>query len=697
MVVANNLLAMNAQRQFKNVNNAKRKSSERLSSGYRINRSADDAAGLAISEKMRRQIRGLNKGASNSQDGISLLQVADGALAEVHDMLHRITELSVQAANDTNTEQDRQAIQKEISQIISEIDKVGNNTEFNTKKLFCGPDTAVVDGSAPTTPTPSTPVLPTDHVTPIQSSFSVVGTPSGIAAGTKTISANTSSISIAGTNLSWSDFKQGGINLDLDNIVAGNYSTDFKGMKISFTVGADANKDDIVNALNNASFDIKSTTQTTTPISFSNVKVNAGTQTDSVLSGAWHSAERETYFFADDSGVRLENNRGTTYSSFTWSELGISDINNAGGQTATLNDSVTGISFSANIKSGATKQDVISAFTTKFTWDYVDCKETENALKGITVLSGSGITNRGVDGVSVSQIKFSHNVSVGDLYTELGYTTPSSRINGVTADIKITKNDQGTYCATYEAANGHTHSEIYNSPGSLSNNAKMGGLSNSISELNLVLKNTGTNADKQKEALETHLGETIATVSLPSPYKFSMTEKTVTSTTYLVGNVKTKPYSPSGEVAPTDPDSPSTGDSVDTEPLKLWIQSGSEEMSGMYIEIDKMNADILGISGIDVSTHKNASESLTKVQKAVAMVSDNRSKIGAQQNRLEHAKKIADNISENTEAAESRIRDTDMAKEMVEQSKQNILEQVGTTMMAQANQSTQGVLSLLQG
>lgn len=137
MVIIHNMEAMNSQRQYGITGTKKRKSAEKLSSGYKINRAADDAAGLAISEKMRRQIRGLNQGAFNVQDGISLLQVADGALNEVHDMLHRISELSVKASNGTNTGTDREYIQQEISQIISEIDRIGYTTEFNERKLFC--------------------------------------------------------------------------------------------------------------------------------------------------------------------------------------------------------------------------------------------------------------------------------------------------------------------------------------------------------------------------------------------------------------------------------------------------------------------------------------------------------------------------------------------------------------------------------
>ncbi|MDH8678584.1 flagellin [Fusibacter bizertensis] len=138
MRINNNLMAMNTHRQL-GINNAQgAKSIEKLSSGYRINRAGDDAAGLAISEKMRGQIRGLDQASRNSQDTISLIQTAEGALNESHAILQRMRELSVQSANDTNTDSDRKALQGEVKQLVSELDRIGNTTEFNTKKLLEG-------------------------------------------------------------------------------------------------------------------------------------------------------------------------------------------------------------------------------------------------------------------------------------------------------------------------------------------------------------------------------------------------------------------------------------------------------------------------------------------------------------------------------------------------------------------------------
>lgn len=138
MIINHNIMAMNAYRQLTITNNAGAKALEKLSSGLRINRAGDDAAGLAISEKMRGQIRGLQQASRNAQDGISLIQTAEGGLNEVHSILQRMRELVTQAANDTNTIQDRQQIQQEISELQKEVTRIANTTEFNTQKLLSG-------------------------------------------------------------------------------------------------------------------------------------------------------------------------------------------------------------------------------------------------------------------------------------------------------------------------------------------------------------------------------------------------------------------------------------------------------------------------------------------------------------------------------------------------------------------------------
>ena len=138
MIVQHNMTALNANRQLGITNGLLAKSTEKLSSGYRVNRAADDAAGLSISEKMRGQIRGLNQASSNAQDGQSLIQTAEGALNEIHAVLQRMRELTVQASNDTNVSADRRAISLEVAALASEIDRIASQTEFNTMKLLDG-------------------------------------------------------------------------------------------------------------------------------------------------------------------------------------------------------------------------------------------------------------------------------------------------------------------------------------------------------------------------------------------------------------------------------------------------------------------------------------------------------------------------------------------------------------------------------
>lgn len=138
MIVQHNMQAANTNRYFNIAVESQSKTAEKLASGYRVNRAADDAAGLSISEKMRAQIRGLNQASTNAQNGISLIQTAEGALQEIHAVLQRMSELATQAANDTNVTADRDAIKKEINAIASEVNRIASTTEFNTMKLLSG-------------------------------------------------------------------------------------------------------------------------------------------------------------------------------------------------------------------------------------------------------------------------------------------------------------------------------------------------------------------------------------------------------------------------------------------------------------------------------------------------------------------------------------------------------------------------------
>lgn len=222
MRINNNMMAMNTHRQLGISTNNGSKSMEKLSSGHRINRAGDDAAGLAISEKMRGQIRGLNQASRNSQDGISMIQTAEGALTEVHAMAQRMRELAVQANNDTNTNDDLGELQKEFNQLKEEITRVGNKTEFNTKNLLNGSlGSQAADGSTTIA-----------DLTAAGVSLDVAGVASG----------STLTFTLDGTNsISVSDgLTTQQINIDPQDIKAGStLNFDKIGLKMSF--GADVN------------------------------------------------------------------------------------------------------------------------------------------------------------------------------------------------------------------------------------------------------------------------------------------------------------------------------------------------------------------------------------------------------------------------------------------------------------------------
>jgi len=197
MIINHNITALNTHRQLSSATNAQANSMEKLSSGLRINSAKDDAAGLSISEKMRGQIRGLEQASSNAQDGISLMQTAEGALNETHDILQRMRELAVQSSNDTNTTTDRDEIQKEINSLTSEINRIGNTTEFNTQKLLNGDKNGA--GSA--------------EVTAVQGVFSV-----GI---TDTVTAG---ITIDSTNITGADLAEVITNINADAGLSAKYT-----------------------------------------------------------------------------------------------------------------------------------------------------------------------------------------------------------------------------------------------------------------------------------------------------------------------------------------------------------------------------------------------------------------------------------------------------------------------------------------
>ena len=460
--VVNNLSAMNAQRQFNITGSTIRKSMEKLSSGYRINRAADDAAGLTISEKMRSLIRGINQGSDNIQDGISVMQIADGALAEVHGMLHRMTELSIKAANGTNTAADRQAIQSEINELSAEITRIGKTTEFNTMPIL--DDISGEDGEGKTT-----------------------------------------------ALVSCSSADKGYLN--------------------------------------------------------EAVRIN----------GSWYPSATMDFSKLNEKNIKKLNGAGF---SFTCS------------------------------------QSCAEAFDFKLTLDG-------------TPSSASDLTG-----------KVTHHYSV---------------------DISGCKTGKEVVDRIYEYVNNHQ-------PGNKEYSTDPNGIN--VSHSNTMKKT----ADG--------MGLTIYANSYP---KGSDTE----AISFAENKYKNSRY---GRINCKDLTRIVSNDVINTFP----IQCSNVPDDNLIIETYRMNASILGVDNLNVSSQEGARTAIAQIEDALAIVSEQRSAYGAFQNRLEHSYANNTNKAENMTAAESRIRDTDMAKEMTILTTANILSQAGSAMLSQAMQNPQSVLSLLQ-
>lgn len=581
MVVQHNLTAMNSNRMLGITTGQQAKSSEKLSSGYRINRAADDAAGLTISEKMRKQMRGLDRASTNAQDGISCVQTAEGALTEVHAMLQRMNELAVQSANGTNSEADRKAIQDEIAQLVTEIDRVSETTKFNETYLLKGGE-----GSKTETKETVNPAYKDTISTEKTLKFNAAGT---------TLYATKDGVNEAITDANFNDIFEIGTVTSVvtqdaaDKVAAGDYTivdvakTDADGFLGMHTIANDKVEEDITY------------TWDSTNSVFTN-DLNADTIT---------KAELET-------------------------KLGL----NAGDITA--NAAMDGKTFS------------LKAATLTKTGDYY----AENGTEALT---------------DMDIIKAVANGD--DLYTKAATTEE-------TEGAKVMDGYQ-----IYKVAPDETTDFGAQLNDKLATEADIAGIYTVESDL---LQDAGGNAvspDKLADYFEKD-----------GKYKGGLYKDDGAGNLLEVGAEQIDDYVDSNR----ETVEVTTRNALE---LNLHVGADSEDTNKIKLTIKSMDATTLGLKengkAIDLSTEETATNAIDTISNAIAEVSAQRSALGAIQNRLEHTIANLDNVVENTTAAESRIRDTDMAEEMVEYSKNNILAQAGQSMLAQANQSTQGVLSLL--
>lgn len=543
MIINHNITALNTHRQLSTNSAATSKNIEKLSSGLRINRAGDDAAGLAISEKMRGQIRGLDMASKNAQDGISLIQTAEGALNETHSILQRVRELSVQSANGTNTEEDRKALQSEVKQLKSEIDRIGDTTEFNTKKLLNG-------------------ALKTDGA--------VVGTDS--TNGAKVL--NQTAAKLAGaTNFNAVD----------GSAIAWTAKDKIKIDTVEIEIDWDKGLSDAEKTLMKSDY-------SATPMTASQ-KSDIKAAMEKVINQA------------------------------------ITDHNAANG-TNVANVKLYEAGGKLTIESGSNGQ------TSEL--------DTTNATILSTFVDAAVTTNKGQD--------------------QLAKTVPAEALSFEINGVKLKTAALTTAAAGADATGVATDMQTKIRAAIDTYNTSAG-----------LVKGQDGFIDKDAVFVEAKDGR-FSITSANGPVKFNEAE----------GSTLVK------DLGLTQAQTDASGNGG------MTFQIGANKGQSITFGINDMRSSALGISSVDISTTAGASASITSLDKAISSVSSERAKLGAVQNRLEHTINNLNTSSENLTAAESRVRDVDMAKEMMEQTKNNILAQAAQAMLAQANQQPQGVLQLLR-
>lgn len=628
MIINHNIAALNTYRQLSSNNVMGQKSLEKLSSGLRINRAGDDAAGLAISEKMRAQIRGLDQAARNAQDGISMIQTAEGALNEVHAILQRMRELATQAANDTNTEVDRGEIQKEINQLTSEINRIGNTTEFNTQKLINGEKNNTYSKEV----VGMNFVGGTDTTTNVGNTGLDVKLLSGenaIEAGEHTldITVERNTRDVQTVNAAFSD---------LDGTGAGK-GVVFEGNKIDVDgtiIGDDwtLTWDDTENAF---------------------VLTNAGGTVEDLIKVGEAYNNHGISFQINDKGS-IANSETLTFTttdnnakSFNTAQVGFvtgGDTTNPSGVTVNLTD----------------EKELSAAGGGKVTVEWTSDSEITITL---TDKDGNKLAEDKVNGSSTYN---NHGININ--FNE----SATTEMVGAKIEINI---DNDTYTVKGKLDGG--------------------------SEKVIIDDYDGTSTDSISEftgfaGLQLDSSAVIATGS----YTFEVEQTIVesgedNSLNFQIGANQNQALN----LSISDMRSEALGiSSSETDTLTFINKDGEEETVELTTSADVTDGtSAAGIErALDVSSHENAAKAITVINNAIERVSTERSKLGAVQNRLEHTINNLGTSAENLTAAESRIRDVDMAKEMMEFTKMNILSQAAQAMLAQANQVPQGVLQLLR-
>ena len=649
MVVQHNLGAMNSNRMLGITTGSLAKSTEKLSSGYKINRAADNAAGLSISEKMRRQIRGLTQASTNAQDGISFCQIADGALNEVHDILKRSEELAVQASNETNMEKDREYLNQEIKALSAELDRIHTTSVFNERRIFT--DAGVIpttDGTIPEEPQVSEDGNYHINVNGIDITFEMVDTSGNrVESPVETKASGTvNSSSVANSNLAKFAVKAAA---DAVYNLSQNFPTLFsKASTDGIKIGLELKDQQVGGTLATASLSVKPSS-TSAVMSY---KMWIDTK-DYPISKFDSMSDAKKADLA--SVIAHEMTHLVMYDTVTNTMLGNAPAWFVEGMAQTSSGDNNWLSSELNPSSSDTaiKNYKAQMTTMPYGAGYAACMYLGYVSGGGTVppSSPSDVTSATI------------RSGLDSLLSELA--------DGKTLDQAIKTATGGKFTSAADFQSKFTSA----------------GDNDSLKFMQNFLNTRGTSG----------AGSIFGELNQSEASLFSPATLTDTYGSYSIQR-DNKWYSNAYGTGYQIPKNlPGTGEGGGgNDKAGLYLHVGSEKDNYMYLHQFNASADALfGFKEMDVSTVDSAKATIDLVKEADLRVSTIRSYYGAMQNRLEHTVSNLDNVVENTTAAESRIRDTDMATEMVRFSNMNILQQAGQAMLAQANQSNQGILSLL--
>ena len=742
-----NVLSVNTYSTIAKTSSRLEKSIQKLSSGLRINSASDDAAGLAISEKMRRQIRGLNRATLNAQDGISMIQTAEGALNESASILQRMRELASQSANDTLTSNDRLEIQKEVVQLRDELNRIASGTEFNTKRLLDGSQTALISSSSD-----AIEGIVTGEIASGSGDYdvSIALLSGGVSQMHRSqifnLNDGTGKLADGSTQLqSIAQFydANGVFALDTPQTLTLNGNEDSATVILDGQMTLDNLAADLQNALvgksglsiESSKSAVVNTVQTELAGVGGYIELTSGFVGDQgefsfasdqkIMDALGFSVQRSAVNSQVE--VMASDSFGNTNTIRTEGSRAIGLLNGIDIQFSSQSGQIAGSKgLEQGLRFTTSQTFVISAngVSGRVTLTY-------SANHGFTMGGIARSLNEQLDGIAGLE---NVDASVVDGEIRLSFSKPSTAAASIANTITIVSAttsaasigfSDGTYSGFVDGKKnvddvrwGYSRyaasSEYGFSPGAVTFDISDGVDSETITIMSSIGTGSMTVADMVlltefqatvNDALDAadvdirmdQVGSSLAFTSLKvGTYNQNTANFTsVVSLTALTAGADSLLLGKLGMAEGTSKGSGDTNFKMHVVDRQAQFQLGADQGQTMKISIGNMSAAALGVDNLDLTNVKGANEAMGKLNKAIDKVSAERSKLGSYQNRLEYAINNIRNTHSNLTSAESRIRDADIAIEMIEFTRNQIVQQSGTAMLAQANSVPRGVLQLL--